>query len=63
MKEVDFKIVSPEEKYWNDEQRVAMMQIDSIKKEVENHKHMILLLENTIEFCKKQIELIKNGKK
>ena len=58
MEKPNFKIASKEEVYWNNELRVAMMQIDSIKQEVENHKNMILLLENTIEFCKKQLKNI-----
>ena len=63
MEKPNFKIASKEEVYWNNELRVAQMQIDSIKQEVENHKNMILLLENTMEFCKKKLKELEGGKK
>ena len=63
MEKPNFKIASREEVYWNNELRVAQMQIDSIKQEVENHKNMILLLENTMELCKKKLKELEGGKK
>ena len=63
MEKPNFKIASKEEVYWNNELRVAQMQIDSIKQEVENHKNMILLLENTMEFCNKKLKELEGGKK
>ena len=59
MEKIDFKMVSKDEHYWNNELRLAQMQIDSIKQEVENHKNMITLLENTMEFCKNKLKEVK----
>ena len=61
MEKIDFKMASKDEVYWNNELRLAQMQIDSIKQEVENHKNMIILLENTREFCKKQLKNVKQN--
>lgn len=58
-KKVDFVVKSKEEAYWDQEIRLGMMQIDSIKKEMENGLKMIELIENSIEFCKKKIAELK----
>lgn len=55
----NFKVMSKDEVFYNNEMRVSLMQIDSIKAEMENGTKMIEMHEHMIEFCKKKIEGLK----
>ena len=54
-KEPGFTIKSKEEAFWEQELRLSLMQIDSIRKEQENGDKMIEIYENTMEFCRKKL--------
>ncbi len=53
-------IKSKEEVFWQNETRVAQMQIDSIRQEMENGNKMIIILENTRKFCEEQLKALLN---
>ncbi len=61
MEKPNFKIASKEEVFWQNEIRVSMMQIDSIKQEMENGTKMIAILENTKKYCEEQLKALNKG--
>lgn len=58
MEKPNVKIISKDEAFYNQEMRVSLMQIDSIKQEKENGNKIIEMHEHMIEFCKKKIKEI-----
>lgn len=59
----NFKIMSKDEAFYNQEMRVSLMQIDSIKQEKENGDKMIEMHEHMIEFCKAKLKQLGGGVK
>ena len=59
MTEPTFKVVSKEQAFWEQEIRLSRLQIESIKKEMENGLKMIEIYENSIIFCEKKLKELK----